>query len=165
MSDIKKIQDAIQAIRTERLKYVETTLMTRQTENDKIGKLAGTAGAKAELTISDYQTIEERFNKPICTLREKLRLAEAEHAAASIDPLEDQLEAAKAELDAAAAILAEKEQSVKGLEAQIDRGLRLGEAVKERCNIIKFQPRTPDLMSSRHTNSLKKDIAKRILNY
>ena len=166
MSDnVKKIQDAIQAIRTERLKYVETTLMTRQQENDRISKLAGTTPARAELTISDYQTIEERYNRPLAALKERARLAEAEAGKASIDGLEDQLEKAKQEQAAAAQVLVEKEGAVKSLEGKIDRALRLGETVKERRNVIRFEAKVPDLMSDRITPSRKKDVMQRILSY
>lgn len=166
MSDnVKKIQDAIQAIRSERLKFVEKTLMDRQSENDKIGKLAGTTPARAELTISDYQNIENTYNKPLAALKEKARLAAAEAAAASVDGLEDQLEQAKAAQAEAAQVLAEKEGAVKGLEGKIDRALRLGETVKERRNIIRFESRIPDLMSDRIAAPRKKEIGQRILNY
>lgn len=165
MTDIKKLEAAMQTLRQERTAYVQNVLGERQAENDRIAKTAGTTPTTAQLTISDFQTIEERFNRPLADLKERHRQAEAANAAASVEPIEDEIDAAQAEADKARQVLEAKEALVKAAQGRLKIAQGIITRSKEKDRRIVFESLVADLMSDRYSHSIKKDIPGRILNY
>jgi len=163
--DLTKLNDTIKKIRAERAAYVSTILNERQAELDRIATTAGVKPGAAELTIADFQNIENSYNKPLAELKERARIAGAEQARLSIPALEDRIDELKADRDAAAAILEEKESAVKMAERSLEIALSTVEKVKVHRYKIRFESYIPQLMSERFSPMDKKQFAEKILNY
>lgn len=163
--ELEKLESAMQKLRESRLCYVEQTLAARQAENDKIAAEAGTTATRPQLTIADYQIVEERFNRLLADLREKHRLAEAEAASASLDEIEDGIDKAQAEADKARQGLAEKEAAVNAAQGRLKIAQGIITRSKDRDRRIVFKSLVPDLMSDRIAATRKKEIGQRIINY
>ncbi|MBN1497636.1 MAG: hypothetical protein JXA07_12745 [Spirochaetes bacterium] len=164
-NELEKLADAMQKLREERLQFVEKILTDRRAENDRIAKIGGTEPVAPALTIADFQLIEDRYNKPLAELREKHRQAEAQSASASLDEIEDSIDAAQAEADEAQRVLDERLNAVKAAEGRLKlaRGI-IDRAAKPGRKII-FESRLRGLMDKNSTTRQRRETEQKILNY
>lgn len=163
--ELERLENAMQKLRESRLCYVEQTLAERQTENDKIAQVAGTKPTTPQLTIADYQIIEERYNRPLADLKERHRLAEAANAAASLDEIEDDIDKVQSAADEAQRVLEERLAAVNTAQGRLKIAQGIITRSKDRDRRIVFKSLVPDLMSDRIAAPRKKEIGQRILNY
>lgn len=164
-NDVQKLETAMKKIREERLRFVEKTLVERRAENERISKLAGTEPAQPALTISDFQHIENTYNRPLAELRENHRLAEAEAASVSLDEIEDAIDAAQSAADEAQRVLDERLAALKAAEGRLKIAQGIITRSQERHRKIVFKSRLPELMDKRATNRQRRETETKILNY
>jgi len=165
---IADFESQIEAIRKQRSTYVSGVLDARQKEVDKIASITGDQ-KKAELIPSDYQVIEETFNKPIAAVKEKIRLLAGELGQAEIPVLDGELEKALDVLDQkkaeAAQLIAEAEGHVAGIEIRIKAAKRAAAGITDRSARIRFEPRSAALVNTKTLSKDKNAIQLKILNY
>lgn len=161
----KRIMEAIKQIRDKRAARINQILNERQALMDETASIAGTKPKKAELITADYELLEKTFNVQIHELKNQLQSLEALEAAASVDPLETQLEKAQTERDKAAATLAEKEADVRALEGHIQRALDVVEREKtKKAKKTRFESKL-DFIQKTKNSRLRKKLEENILNF
>lgn len=165
-NELEKLETAMKTIRDERLRYVEKTLIERGAEADRIAKAAGIKPTAPELTIADYQHIENTYNKPLAELKERHRLAEADAATASVPDIEDQIDRARAAADEAQRVLDDKLAACIAAEGRLKIAQGVISRSKDRGRRIVFQSRLPEITDMKHRTSRdRREAMQKILNY